>query len=317
MISLADHPAPHREGRAVAGRRACAVARRDRRAGEDHRRLCAPRATIRARRAAARCAASRSASRTSSTPRTCRPRWARRSIKRPPAARGCAGGDAAEAGRRDHRRQDHDHGVCGERSDARRSIRTITAIRRAARRRARRQRSAAGMIPLALGTQTGGSVIRPGLVLRRRRDQAVLPAAADGRRQMLFLDARHRRPVRGRRRGRRARAAAMTNRPELLRCPAEGAAHRRGDAGICRPAGEGGRRGAAGIAARAAAKAGASVRELKMPEIVAEAWRIHTTVQQFEAHQAFAWEYRRELRRDAAAAARPARRQPGHPAGRI
>ena len=29
-----------------------------------------------------------------------------------------------------------------------------------------------------------------------------------------------------------------------------------------------------------------------MPEIVAEAWRIHTTLQQFEAHQAFAWEYR-------------------------
>ena len=38
-----------------------------------------------------------------------------------------------------------------------------------------------------------------GLVLRRRRDQAVLPPAADGRRQMLFVDARYRRPVRGRR----------------------------------------------------------------------------------------------------------------------
>ena len=63
-------------------------------------------------------------------------------------------------------------------------------------------------------------------------------------------------------------------------------------------------------AARAAAEAGASVRELKMPEIVAEAWRIHTVVQQFEAHQAFAWEYRRELRHDAAAAAQAARRQP-------
>ncbi len=44
-------------------------------------------------------------------------------------------------------------------------------------------------------------------------------------------------------------------------------------------------------AARSAAKAGASVRELKMPEIVAEAWRIHIIVQQYEAHQAFAWEY--------------------------
>jgi Asp-tRNA(Asn)/Glu-tRNA(Gln) amidotransferase A subunit family amidase len=45
------------------------------------------------------------------------------------------------------------------------------------------------------------------------------------------------------------------------------------------------------FAARASAKAGASVRELKMPEIVAEAWRLHIVVQQFEAHQAFAWEY--------------------------
>jgi Asp-tRNA(Asn)/Glu-tRNA(Gln) amidotransferase A subunit family amidase len=29
-----------------------------------------------------------------------------------------------------------------------------------------------------------------------------------------------------------------------------------------------------------------------MPEIIAKAWDIHTTVQQYEAHQAFAWEYR-------------------------
>ena len=29
-----------------------------------------------------------------------------------------------------------------------------------------------------------------------------------------------------------------------------------------------------------------------MPDIAAEAWRIHTVVQEFEAHQALAWEYR-------------------------
>jgi Asp-tRNA(Asn)/Glu-tRNA(Gln) amidotransferase A subunit family amidase len=29
-----------------------------------------------------------------------------------------------------------------------------------------------------------------------------------------------------------------------------------------------------------------------LPKIVAEAWQIQPTVQQFEAHQAFAWEYR-------------------------
>src|SRR5450631_160180 len=46
------------------------------------------------------------------------------------------------------------------------------------------------------------------------------------------------------------------------------------------------------IAMRAAERAGASVRALALPEIIAEAWRIHPTVQEFEAHQAFAWEYR-------------------------
>src|SRR5215813_11025878 len=43
---------------------------------------------------------------------------------------------------------------------------------------------------------------------------------------------------------------------------------------------------------RAAERAGATVHALALPPIFADAWRIHTTVQQFEAHQAFAWEYR-------------------------
>src|SRR5205807_3856197 len=46
------------------------------------------------------------------------------------------------------------------------------------------------------------------------------------------------------------------------------------------------------IAAAAAERAGASVRALKLPDILAEAWGIHPTIQEFEAHQAFAWEYR-------------------------
>jgi Asp-tRNA(Asn)/Glu-tRNA(Gln) amidotransferase A subunit family amidase len=46
------------------------------------------------------------------------------------------------------------------------------------------------------------------------------------------------------------------------------------------------------IATHAAERAGASIHALKLPEIVAEAWRIHPIVQEFEAHQAFAWEYR-------------------------
>jgi len=46
------------------------------------------------------------------------------------------------------------------------------------------------------------------------------------------------------------------------------------------------------IATTAAERAGASVRALGLPEIIAEAWRIHSIVQEFEAHQALAWEYR-------------------------
>ncbi|MFX8918455.1 hypothetical protein ABTN06_19075, partial [Acinetobacter baumannii] len=29
-----------------------------------------------------------------------------------------------------------------------------------------------------------------------------------------------------------------------------------------------------------------------MPDVVAEAWRVHPVIQEFEAHQALAWEYR-------------------------
>ena len=47
-----------------------------------------------------------------------------------------------------------------------------------------------------------------------------------------------------------------------------------------------------GSATKAAERAGASVRPLALPEIVAEAWRVHPVIQEFEAHQALAWEYR-------------------------
>ena len=46
------------------------------------------------------------------------------------------------------------------------------------------------------------------------------------------------------------------------------------------------------IAVKAVEAAGATVRSLALPEIVAAAWRAHPTVQEFEAHQALAWEYR-------------------------
>jgi Asp-tRNA(Asn)/Glu-tRNA(Gln) amidotransferase A subunit family amidase len=46
------------------------------------------------------------------------------------------------------------------------------------------------------------------------------------------------------------------------------------------------------IAAQAAERAGAQVHRLALPDIIAEAWRVHPTLQHFEAHQSLAWEYR-------------------------
>ena len=114
-----------------------------------------------------------------------------------PRAR-CACGDDAEAGGRDHRRQDHDHGVRLRRSD--RDAQSAQSRPYAGRivvglgggGRGRHDSAGAGHADRRLGDPAG-------LVLRRGRDQAVVPAAADGRREVLFVDAGHRRAVRGRR----------------------------------------------------------------------------------------------------------------------
>jgi Asp-tRNA(Asn)/Glu-tRNA(Gln) amidotransferase A subunit family amidase len=150
----------------------------------------------------------------------------------------------------------------------------------------------AGMIPLALGTQTGGSVIRPASfcgVAAIKPTYRLLPTVgvkcfswtldtvglfAAGAKDLAHG------------------LAAMTGRFELLPEPASSTPR----IGVVLQdfAGEPEATGAEAlrIAIRAAEQAGASVRALQLPEIVAEAWRIHPTVQDFEAHQAFAWEYR-------------------------
>jgi len=149
----------------------------------------------------------------------------------------------------------------------------------------------AGMIPLAVGTQTGGSVIRPASfcgVAAIKPSYRMLPTVGvkcfSWTLDTVGLFAAGVEDV--------ARGlAAMTKRPELLASPLKApkiGVVTQEFAGT--PEKEGSE--ALRIASAAAAKAGASVRELKLDAVIAEAWRIHTTVQQFEAHQALAWEYR-------------------------
>jgi Asp-tRNA(Asn)/Glu-tRNA(Gln) amidotransferase A subunit family amidase len=150
---------------------------------------------------------------------------------------------------------------------------------------------AAGMIPLALGTQTGGSVIRPASfcgVAAIKPSFRLLPTVGvkcfSWTLDTVGLFAAG---VRDLAHG----LSAITNRPELL----PGRAIDRLRIGVVTqdfastPDPESTE--ALRIAADAAARAGASVRTLDLPEALAEGWAAHETVQEFEAHQALAWEY--------------------------
>jgi Asp-tRNA(Asn)/Glu-tRNA(Gln) amidotransferase A subunit family amidase len=151
---------------------------------------------------------------------------------------------------------------------------------------------AAGMIPLALGTQTGGSVIRPASfcgVAAIKPSFRMLPTVGVkcyswtldtvGLFAAGVKDLAH-------------GLSAMTSRPELLL----GAATETPRIGVVTQDFAGAPEAAGGEALRtataAAERAGASVRALSLPDIIAEAWRIHPTLQECEAHQALAWEYR-------------------------
>jgi Asp-tRNA(Asn)/Glu-tRNA(Gln) amidotransferase A subunit family amidase len=152
---------------------------------------------------------------------------------------------------------------------------------------------AAGMIPLALGTQTGGSVIRPASfcgVAAIKPSFRLLPTVGvkcfSWSLDTVGLFAAGVEDL-------ASGLAAMTDRPELLGGATKVSAPRIGVvtqqfAGAPEAASEEALR----AASLAAERSGASVRAIALPKIAAEAWRIHTTIQQFEAHQAFAWEYR-------------------------
>ncbi len=151
---------------------------------------------------------------------------------------------------------------------------------------------AAGMIPLALGTQTGGSVIRPASfcgVAAIKPSFRLLPTVGvkcfSWTLDTVGLFAAG---VRDLAHG----LSAMTSRSELL----PGAATETPRIGVVTQdfagAPEAASAEALRIAITAAERAGVNVRSLVLSDIIAEAWRIHPTVQQFEAHQALAWEYR-------------------------
>ncbi len=150
----------------------------------------------------------------------------------------------------------------------------------------------AGMIPLALGTQTGGSVIRPasycGAAAIKPSFRLLPTVGVKCFSWTLDTVGLFAAGVEDLARG----LSAMTNRPELL----PGAATKPPRIGVVTQEFAGAPEAASAealrIASDMAVRAGASVRLLTLPAIVGEAWRIHSDVQDFEAHQALAWEYR-------------------------
>ena len=150
---------------------------------------------------------------------------------------------------------------------------------------------AAGMVPLALGTQTAGSVIRPASfcgVAGIKPSYRLLPPVgvkcyswtldtvglfAAGVEDLAVA------------------LAAITERPELaqhqLTKPLRIGVVTQDFAGPVEAASDAALR----IAAAAAEKAGAAVHMHKLPEIFTEAWQAQAIIQDFEAHQSLAWEY--------------------------
>lgn len=150
---------------------------------------------------------------------------------------------------------------------------------------------AAGMVPLALGTQTAGSVIRPASfcgVAAIKPSYRLLPTVGVKTYSWtldtvgLFAAGVEDLAV---------GLAAITGRPELgqhqLSEPLRIGVVTQDFAGPVEAASDAALR----VAAAAADKAGAAVRLLKLPEVFAEAWDAQAIIQDFEAHRALAWEY--------------------------
>ncbi|MFE1598429.1 amidase [Methylobacterium sp. ID0610] len=151
---------------------------------------------------------------------------------------------------------------------------------------------AAGMVPLALGTQTGGSVIRPAAfcgVVGVKPSFRLLPTVG----VKCFSWALDTVGLFAARVGDAARALAlMADRPGIDLAA--------GDPGLPRigllrqdfcapPAPEA--LAALERAAAALERSGARVQDLALPPVFAEAWARHPLIQDYESAQALAWEY--------------------------
>jgi Asp-tRNA(Asn)/Glu-tRNA(Gln) amidotransferase A subunit family amidase len=150
---------------------------------------------------------------------------------------------------------------------------------------------AAGMVPLALGTQTAGSVIRPASfcgVAAIKPSYRLLPSVGvkcySWTLDTIGLFAAGVEDL-------AVALAAMTERPELAHYPLTEPLRigvvTQDFAGSVEAASDAALR----IAAATAEKAGAGVRVLKLAEVFAEAWDAQAIIQDFEAHRALAWEY--------------------------
>ena len=150
---------------------------------------------------------------------------------------------------------------------------------------------AAGMLPLALGTQTGGSVIRPAAfcgVSAIKPSFRLLPTVG----VKTFSWALDTLGLFGAGVADIAHALALVaGRPAIDLGDAEPGTPR---IGLCLQgfAGAPDDDGLAALTRAAAAveRAGAQVRDLVLPDALADAWRIHPVVQDYEARQALAWE---------------------------
>ncbi|HJW77171.1 MAG TPA: amidase [Beijerinckiaceae bacterium] len=150
----------------------------------------------------------------------------------------------------------------------------------------------AGMVPLALGTQTGGSIIRPASFCgcaAIKPSYRLIPTVGVkcfswgldtvGMFAATVPDVAY-------------ALAAVTGRADFR---IDGAAPPAPRIGVVTQdfAGPPEPDSAAALeaAVKAAETAGASVREIALPAVLGEAWTIHPTLQDYEARQALAWEY--------------------------